>query len=212
MNSIYQKPVAPQWASRVSKEIIARIYEDDARGLHDEELLNNAAFTLLLRCESMLIAEKARSGYATCPVCGQIIEHDAQKDTILECTHCSWSGTWEEYRKSMDGHHLIAPGILPFCEEYIKHIKMNLTAKESMYWIDWLIHRVHWEGTALPGQPGAVCLIQGRAIDINEFLDRLSAGTHRTPPDNLSSLWDEDKKQQIKKWRRAAENRRRKRK
>lgn len=81
-----------------------------------------------------------------------------------------------------------------------------------MYWIDWLVHRVHWEGTALPGQPGAVCLIQGRAGDVNAFLTELTAGTHRQPETGeLGGLWSEAQKAQIEKWRKSSERRARRR-
>lgn len=206
-----QPPVAPPWAARVPKESIARIYEDDAEGMYDEQLINNVAFMLLMRCESMVIAEDARNGRALCPICGKLIDHDAQKSTMLECPYCSWSGSWEAYRASMDGLHLIAPGLIPFLIEYSKNMIDNLSAQEKVYWIDWLIHRVHWEGTALPGQPGAVCLIRGRAQDVNEFLDQLTAGTYRENKVNLSNLWSEEQKMQIKQWREAAENRNKKR-
>ena len=81
-----------------------------------------------------------------------------------------------------------------------------------MFWIDWLIHRCHWEGTALPGQPGATSLIQGRAQDVNAFLDALSAGTHKSQrSEELGQLWNAIQKEQIRKWRKAAYRRKQKR-
>jgi predicted RNA-binding Zn-ribbon protein involved in translation (DUF1610 family) len=206
-------PPAPRWVKRVSKWKIARVYEDDAAGIHDEDLINDVAFTLLSRCKSMLVVEEARNGRAACPNCETIIDHPAQKGTTMVCTSCGWTGTWNAYRSSMDGKHLIAPGILPFCREYIGQMPKAKTPKERMHWIDWLVHRVHWEGTALPGQPGAVCLIQGRAADVNAFLADLTAGTHRQPDaKNLGGLWSQAQKVQIEKWRRASERRAHKRK
>ena len=206
------KPVAPRWGGRVAKHKIARLYEDDASGMHDEDLINDVAFTLLARCKSMLIVEAARNGRAACPVCEAIVAHEANKGAVLECENCDWSGSWNDYRASMDGLHLIAPGLQPFVREYIKRLPLAKTPKERMYWIDWLIHRCHWEGTALPGQPGAVCLIRGRASDVNAFLDNLSAGTHRSPgDDHLGSLWSPEQQAQIRKWRKASERRKHKR-
>jgi hypothetical protein len=206
------KPVAPRWAGRVAKWKIARIYEDDAQGMHDKVLINDVAYTLLARCKSMLMVEEARQGRAACPVCEVLVEHNAQKGCVLSCAYCGWTGTWDAYRASMDGLHLIAPGLQPFCREYVKQLPLAETPKEQMYWIDWLIHRCHWEGTALPGQPGATSLIRGRAQDVHAFLDALTAGTHRTTvPGGLGQLWSPEQKEQIQKWRRAAERRRRKR-
>ena len=46
----------PQWSPRVKKHQIKRLYEDDARGIHDEELLEEVGYTLLCRCESFIAA------------------------------------------------------------------------------------------------------------------------------------------------------------
>jgi len=205
------KPDAPRWADRVPKWKIARIYEDDARGIHDKELVDDVAFTLLVRCESMLQAEEARRGRARCPVCEATVEHTAQKGCSLTCENCGWTGLWDAYRKSFDGQHLIAPGLQPFCREYIHHLSSSQTPKAKMYWIDWLIHRCHWEGTALPGQPGATSLIEGRAQDVNAFLSALTADT-RNPQEmgDPSQYWDAAQQEQIRKWRKAADRRKRK--
>jgi hypothetical protein len=81
-----------------------------------------------------------------------------------------------------------------------------------MQWIDWLIHRCHWEGTALPGQAGATCLIEGRAQDVAAFLSALTAGERELPGiGDPNHYWDAAQLAQIRKWRRAAERRKRKR-
>lgn len=205
------RPIAPRWAGRVAKWKVARIYEDDASGIHDEKLLNDVAYTLLARCKSMLMVEEARQGRATCPVCEAEVKHAAQQGSGLSCENCDWSGTWDAYRASMDSLHLIAPGLIPFCREYVRQLPLAKTPKEKMYWIDWLIHRCHWEGTALPGQPGATSLIRGRAQNIHTFLDALSAGTHRpVVPNDLGQYWTPEQKAQIQKWRKNADRRRHK--
>jgi len=201
-------PAAPRWAGRVEKRKIAQLYEDDANGMHDSELINDVAFALLARCESMLVVEAARNGRATCPLCEAMVEHEAKKGVMLECRNCGWTGSWNDYRSSMNGLHLIAPGLQPFCREYVQHLPLADSTKEKMYWIDWLIHRCHWEGTALRGQPGAVCLIRGRAHDVNEFLANLSAGTDRLGrAGDLAKYWSSEENEQTGKWRKAAERR-----
>ena len=129
---------------------------------------------------------------------------------MLDCQKCGWSGSWDDYRASFNGLHLIAPGLQPFCREYVRHLPLAETPKEMMYWVDWLIHRCHWEGTALPGQPGATSLIQGRAQDVNAFLDNLSAGTYKPQSiGDLEQYWSPAQKKQIVKWRKAADRRKR---
>lgn len=197
-----------KWAKRVPKWKIARLYEDDARGLHDEDRVNDVAFILLARCKSMVMVEAARNGRAACPRCEALIEHPVQRGFRLDCDSCGWSGLWQDYRASFKKRHLIAPGLQHFCKEYIRQMPRVKTARERMYWIDWLIHRVHWEGTSLPGQPGAVCLVQGRAQDVNAFLAALSADTHRTAdPADFARFWSPAEQQRLKKWHHAAKRR-----
>jgi hypothetical protein len=207
------KPVDPCWPPRIQKWKITRLYQDDANHMHNQALINEVAFTLLARCKSMLMVEAARNGQATCPMCESHIEHEARKGAMLACKNCSWAGSWNDYRASMDGLHLIAPGLQPFCQVYVDRLPRAKTFKEKMFWIDWLIHRVHWEGTALPGQPGAVCLIQGRAQDVNDFLADLTASTHKAgSAADLDQYWTPEQHAQIRKWRKASERRASKRK
>ena len=127
---------------------------------------------------------------------------------MLECPYCSWKGSWDAYRASMDGLHLIAPGLIPFLIEYSKNMTDQLSLKEKVYWIDWLVHREHWEGTALPGQLGAVCLIQGRASDVNAFLTGLTTGKPARPQVELAALWSEDEIKHAEDRQKAAQKRR----
>ena len=176
------QPVAPHWAGRVPKSRIARLYEMDASGIYDEELIDDVAFALLARCESMLVAAAAHDGRATCPVCQAVVKHDRDRKTELRCATCGWRAVWEAYWQSYRGRHLLAPGLRPFCREYIERLPAARTAREKMLLIDWLIHRFHWEGQAGSlGQAGAVCLIEGRAHDVNAFLDALTLGEPNDP-------------------------------
>jgi predicted Rossmann fold nucleotide-binding protein DprA/Smf involved in DNA uptake len=112
----------------------------------------------------------------------------------------------------MDGLHLIAPGLQPFCREYIHQLRLARTHKEKVFWIDWLIHRCHWEGTAQRGQAGAASLIEGRAQDVHAFLSSLSSGTQQTPGvgDPLR-YWSPAQMEQSLKWVKQAERRKCKR-
>lgn len=203
---------APRWGGRVPKWKIARVYEDDARGIHDGDLIDDIAYTLLVRCQSMLSVAEARRGRAACPGCGAVVEHPATRGCALACASCDWTGSWNAYRASFDGQHLIAPGLEPFCREYIHRLRAARTPQDKMLCVDWLIHRFHWEGTALRGQPGAVCLIEGRASDVNAFLSALSSGIRQD--DGVGDprrYWTEDELAQIVKWSTRAEHRKGKR-
>ena len=47
----------PRWAGRVPQHTIKRLYETDARGIYDEELIDEIGWGLHARCQSLLEAE-----------------------------------------------------------------------------------------------------------------------------------------------------------
>lgn len=53
-----------RWSPRVPKGKIRRLYESDARGLLDDELLDDVGIALLLRCQDILMVVGARQGSA----------------------------------------------------------------------------------------------------------------------------------------------------
>lgn len=173
-----QQPVAPRWAGRVQRWKIARLYENDALRAHDEELVDDVAYALLARCESMIAVAEAHRGRAPCPVCGETVEHSWDKRAEMRCG-CGWTGVWDAYWRSYKDKRLHAGGLEPFCQEYIDRFPAAKTTRDKMLLIDWLIHRFHWEGKEdLPGRPGAVGLIGGTAGEVNAFLDALTLGEH----------------------------------
>jgi hypothetical protein len=197
------QPIAPRWAGRVPRWKIARLYENDASGICDEALIDEVAWALLARCESILTATEAHRGRAACPVCGRIIPHDWDRSRILQCEACGWRGAWEAYLKSYQDKHLSAGGLEPFVVEYIARLPGAKTPRQRLLLIDWLIHRFHWESRAEPGRSGAVCLIGGRPAQVAAFLDQLTCDP-RSSPDLQRSRAEWQERQ-----RRATEHRQR---
>jgi len=51
-----------QWAKKVSPNKIRRLYNLDAQGIMDEELIDDVAYTFYARCESILTVTEASRG------------------------------------------------------------------------------------------------------------------------------------------------------
>lgn len=49
----------PEWAPRVPQWKICRLYENNAVGLYDDELIDDVAYTLFARCRSFITACEA---------------------------------------------------------------------------------------------------------------------------------------------------------
>src|SRR5689334_7331242 len=86
-----------RWNPRVPRHQIRRLYENDARGILDEDLVQDVAITLYLRSQSILVVTEAHEGRATCPRCGGKTPHDWNKAAAITCAGCGWQTTWGAY-------------------------------------------------------------------------------------------------------------------
>jgi hypothetical protein len=189
-NTDYQLPV---WGYRLRKSLIERLYRSSARGLLDEELIDEVGFALLARCESMLQVGEAVRGRPPCPACGASAHLDKQPAPFARCDECGWECPWPLYKKTFQRKNLNAGGMASFVKEFVGKFSATRSHGEKLVLIDTLIHRFHWESaTGSGGRPGACNLIEGTMKDIMPFLDRLTYG-ESVPP---------DVEQKRKEWRR----------
>ena len=89
------------WARRVAQQKIRRLYETDARGIVDEDLIDDVGYAMLARCESILIATRAHAGDVMCKGCrANIARREGGVAAVLLCDACGWTSSWGEYHKS----------------------------------------------------------------------------------------------------------------
>lgn len=181
-----------QWSQRVPRWKIQRLYESDADGLLDEELLEDVGFSLLQRCKDIVVVKESKNGKVECPRCANrgeknIIERTPNKggkdvrDEVIKCARCEWEITWGEYTLSYKRKQLNA-GSTEMFETYIRKYMLANTPKEKLFAIDRLIHEFHHSivnEPDIPGRPVCANLIQGKLSDIIEFLNELSLGPSR---------------------------------
>jgi hypothetical protein len=177
-----EQPILPQWAPRVPQHKIRQLYELDAQGIYDEELIQEVGYALRARCQSFIEACQAWAGCARCPVCGAQIPHTGDKAEVLRCGACGWALTWGEYFKTFQHKQLSgAEPVLALFREFVERFPPARTLREKMLLIDRLLHGFHWYHKFGPTRPVAVNLIEGRLTDVVRFLDRLSYGEGGTP-------------------------------
>lgn len=178
-----ERKVLPQWASRVQQSKIRLLYETDAKGIYDDELIEEVGYALLARCESFLLANEATSGRAPCPVCGCVITHGRGKQEILQCVACGWDLSWDDYFGTIQHKQLSgAAPVLDLFRTFVERFPSARTPQEGMLLIDELIHGYHWNLTPpSPTRPVGVNLIEGRLGEVIDFLDELTYGAGSTP-------------------------------
>jgi hypothetical protein len=181
-NEKFTDGIKPQWWPRVPSGTIGRLYANDARGLVDGEMIDDAGASLLLRCQSILIANEAQSGRAACPRCDAIIQHRRNKRERITCPACGWQTLWASYAKTFEGQGLLGGGSLPFVRAFVEAYPHARSPRERFLLIDRLIHAFHWEMHAQIGmsRPVACDLIAGRFEDVIGFLDTLTYGERTT--------------------------------
>lgn len=197
---------AISWEPRVPKRKIRRLYETDASGIYDEELIDDVGFSLLARCESFLEAMEARRGRAKCHGCGGIIQHDAghskeAKARLLCCDACGWEVTWGEYFKSIHKKQLCGPDLESLFGEFVRGFPRARSARRKMVHIDRLLHGFHYAVETGPRRPAAVNLIEGRLWDVIEFLNELTYGEGSTSGmRETAASWREDVNTALRSW------------
>lgn len=176
MKSQVQK-ILPTWAPRVTQREIRRLYETDAKGIYDEDLINEVGCGLLARCQSFIDAMNAIWGKARCPRCSSIVLHTGRKEELLHC-NCGWELTWAEYSKTLQDKQLSgAEPVLKQFRDFVRAFPAARTPQEKTILIDRLIHGFHWYyKTHHPTRPVAVNLIEGRMGQVVAFLETLSRG------------------------------------
>jgi ribosomal protein S27AE len=175
----------PQWAPRVKKEKIRRLYELDAKGIYDSELLNDVGYALLARCDSFITACRAREGTLPCPQCGTTVNHNHDREANMVCGKCGWSVTWGEYFRHIQHKQLSGEETaIHLFEAFVNGFPKAQNDRRKMFMIDRLLHGFHFwvkQDSIVNTRPVAVNLIDARLGDVINFLDELTFGENSTP-------------------------------
>jgi hypothetical protein len=183
------QPIRPRWAPRIPQAKIRRLYELDARGIVDEELIADIGYRLYSRCQSILaITHIWLTKEVPCAQCERAIslgEHWSDPDYVLFCPACGWQLSWEAYRATFRHQELGGGGANDIFEAFIVEWERAQTAHTQMVAIDQLLHRWHWETKQQQpsfglGRPTAANLIEGSRKQVIEFLDNLTYGDAST--------------------------------
>jgi len=202
MGATVTDQILPQWAPRVRQQKIRQLYQTDAMGIYDEELIEKVGYGLLSRCESFLTANEAVRGRAPCPVCGKVVYHHGDKQEILRCETCGWELSWGDYFRTIQHKQLSgAAPVWDLFRTFIQRFPLARSPREGMLLIDELIHGYHWNLKPItPTRPVAVNLIEGRLGEVIDFLDALSYGDASTP--GLEATRDQwmDRSRVVRRW------------
>jgi hypothetical protein len=168
-----------RWAPRVPMEWLQRLYESDAKGIVDDELIDKVGERLYERCRDCVLVVDSIHGKWTCPECREPCTRTGERDVgLIECSSCGWTCDAKAFRLSWRHKELLVD--TTFVVQFIDQWQRARTHREKMLAIDGVIHRWHHETKIAErggvGRPVGVNLIEGSRKQVIAFLDRLSAG------------------------------------
>ena len=191
-----------EWAPKVSLSKIRLLYIQEARGLCDNELIDEVGTGLYQRCASILEYTQATRGQVQCKRCAHLgtitlIERMTHNSTeLVKCPVCGWQVRWRVYLKEAEksGGNLHVGHAGAAFERYVQSYPRCQSEREKILAIDLLIHEFHWilleenqdSQASVPHRPAGVNLLQGSTSQILELLNTLTYG-EKTAPELLAN-------------------------
>jgi hypothetical protein len=186
------RPTPIRWSRRVLPAKIRRLYESDAQGLLDEELLDDVGYGMYVRCRDILEVSEAKQGRVKCRGCGHVIqrrggewvdywgggERVGGEDEVLACDRCGWQVTWGAYNESVLGTGLIGE-MAPMAAAFVAGWPTARTPQARLILIDTLIHEFHVVQFGL-GRPVGVNVIRGTTRQVEQLIADLAYGPGST--------------------------------
>jgi hypothetical protein len=172
------------WNPRVAPSKIRRLYELDARGIVDEEFIDDVGYAVFVRCEDIVEVTAARNGDVTCQKCGRIVRRVGGVDEVIVCPLCGWRVRWGDYQRTYNRKGLLAgikgaPTINIFYKFVDDWTKCRSPQKKTLA-IDQLIHSFHVDAKLNDTRPAACNVIKGNAHDVISLIDELAYGDQST--------------------------------
>jgi hypothetical protein len=162
-----------KWARRLSKKDIYRLYESEASGFLDEELLEEVGTGFYSRCETIRqVTERL------CPSCFEVIQgafDGDNPDRQISCHRCQWMSKWKYYHGSYKTDRIHGGRAYKYFLAYLEEYPLCKTARDKMLAIDRLLHYLHEDlDEESSVTPAAMNLVQGKRSEIREFIESLA--------------------------------------
>lgn len=197
-----------RYAPRLAPHKLRRLYESQAQGRLDEDLLEEVALTLYLRCLDILAVDRAKRGLYRCPHChlrGERTEIATQRDASDEiaCPRCGGAFSRREFRASAKRRQLNLGGAGDFFTQYAAEYERPADAQRRMLQIDRLVHGFHHSLAANREQPTRSVgpnLLALNLADSLRFLDELAGLEGGSAIEASARAWRDERDRMLAFW------------
>ena len=198
-----------KWSERLPLHKLRQLYVSEAERRLDEDLLEDVAVTLYLRCKDIIAVDRARHGEIRCPFCYaqtkdeiyiQVQKNETTQKWLdnLKCPRCGGEFSYAEFiechRKKQLSIGAAGEAFRRFAGEYERPAEPRI----RMLQIDRLIHEFHYALKAKPDCPTRSVgpnLLSATLTESMKFLNELSG----IVDGNLNLKTNADKWQEEKK-------------
>jgi len=182
-----------RWAPRVRTDHLIALYESNASGLLDADLVDEIGWRLWDRlCDVIRVS----SGKVRCPVCQsefQVRVPAESPDTIKTCPACGWRVTAREWHKSWE--HQGLNGNCAEFEHFVRSYPAATTSSQRMILIDAAVHALHVSvRDDLPGNFAARNFLEGSRPKIVALLEELADGPGSAIAEGARQRWEDARK------------------
>ena len=204
-----------KWSQRLPLNKLKRLYLSQADSLLDEELLEDVAAILYLRCKDIIAVDKSKRGEVRCPFCYKNemkeIYIQVKRDEYgrildkLQCGECSNEFSYAEYKRCYKREQLNMGGAGVAFKRYISEYEQPAPPEKRMLQIDRLIHEFHYSLKSNPNQPTRSVgpnLLGANLTESMKFLNELSGITgDNAELKNTVENWRAEKEKFNKMWK-----------
>jgi hypothetical protein len=173
-----------RWSPKISRQKLKTLYENDAKMLQDEELIDDIGFALYARClqgrdERVLI----ETGKVRCHNCGKILNYSKG---LMECD-CGYQYLFRDYMRSFRKNNMPSGSAQHIFNNFIEKWQCAQNYSVKMQIIDELVHEFHINlVTGVKGRFVGINLIEGTKKQIEELIVSLAySNTYKDSKDNF---------------------------
>ncbi len=157
---------------KVSRYKLRRLYTGDARGVRDEDLVNEVAYGLYARCQHLLASEGESTPARPKRRQVQVTERPARWEGFVKRARYPWEIAWQA---EFEDYQQAAGGASEAMAYFVAHLPLARSPREKMLLINRLTHECH-NSLKAPGTdtPLAVQLITGSPENLLALLNGLA--------------------------------------
>lgn len=168
-------PLRIRWAPTLPSHKLVRLYEQNAAGMLDDELVDDVGWRLWDRLSDVV---RVTDGRVRCPGCAtefQVRARDRDPDEPVQCPGGDWAVTPRAWHQSWQ--HRDLNGNCPEFPRFVHEWPRARAPRDRMLLIDAVVHALHVSSRDdVPGNFAARNFLDGSRPKIVALLDELAYG------------------------------------